>query len=86
MPEQTPSTPKQWTIQPGDLTPFVYDPRVHSRRYVLAQIDRYPPDVADSILRQAEELEAQALGLGFSLADQKHGTEEVGNSQPAPFA
>ena len=72
------SSAKAWTIYPGDEPPFIYDPRVHSRMYVEAMAERYPPEVAASVLEQADALERRALAEGYALATEEHGLDEVG--------
>jgi hypothetical protein len=67
-----------WTIYPGDAPTFVYDPRVHSRMYVEAMAERYSPEIAASILEQADALERRALLDGSPLATAEHGLDEVG--------
>jgi hypothetical protein len=77
MREEPESPAQEWSIRVPEGPPFVYDPRVHSRDYVRAQADRYPPEVADSIMRQAADLERRAVALGYQLASAEHGMEEV---------
>jgi len=72
-----PARAGDWMIHPGDQAPFVYDPRVHSPAYVWALSERYSPDVAQDILRQAAELNRRARAMGYDLAVEQHGLDEV---------
>jgi hypothetical protein len=72
------SSAKAWLIYPGDAPPFLYDPRVHSRMYVEAMAEHYPPEFADSIFEQADALERRAAAEGHALATEEHGLDEVG--------
>jgi hypothetical protein len=79
MSEPTEEPLLDWWIRPSTLPAFVYDPRVHSRRYVeayLERVDATPEEVAE-VLRRVIELEQQALALGEPLAEAEHGLDEV---------
>jgi hypothetical protein len=76
---------REWMIYPGDESPFVYNPRVHSHLYVQALAERYPAEVAESILQQAAELEARAKALGYSTAVEEHGLDEVLGPELPPY-
>jgi hypothetical protein len=86
MTEEAPISGAGWWLRPAELPAFVYDPRVHSRRYVLAYLERAgaSPMEAEDVLRQAEALEQRALALGYDLATAEHGTELL-ESQSPPF-
>src|SRR3982751_5989088 len=68
---------REWLGHPGDESPFVYFPPLHSRLYVEALAEHYSPAVTESILYQACELEQRALALGYSLAECEHSLEEA---------
>ena len=84
--QNPPTSGPAWLIHPGDGSPFLYDPRVHSRAYVQALAEHYPPDVMASILDQARKLEQQALDLGDPLAEEEHGMDEALPSPPPTFS
>ncbi len=86
MAEMSSPSATDWLIHPGDESPFVYFPRVHSRAYVEALAEYYPPEVADDILRQADALEQRARALGYSLAEDEHGLDEALPSELAPYS
>jgi hypothetical protein len=71
MSTETPDSVQQWWIRPGELPDVLYDPRVHSRAYVEAYLERVDasPQEAEEVLRQADELEQRARALGYALAD-----------------
>ena len=66
-------------IRSSTLPAFAYDPRVHSRRYVEAYLDRVDAtdEEADEVLARAVEIERQALALGYELAELEHGLDEA---------
>ena len=68
-----------WWIRPATLPAFTYDPRVHSRLYVLQYLERAGATEAeaDEVVRLARELEQRALALGYTLAESKHSLDEV---------
>jgi hypothetical protein len=75
--EQLP--PGNWWIRPATLPAFAYDPRVHSRLYVMNYLGRAGATEAevDEVVRLARELEQLALAQGFALAEAEHGLDEV---------
>ena len=76
----------EWLIHPGDESPFVYYPPVHSLAYVEALAEYYAPEVADDILRQAAELRQRARALGFTLAEDEHGMDAALPAEQAPYS
>ncbi|MBX5491178.1 MAG: hypothetical protein IRZ14_08455 [Chloroflexi bacterium] len=56
---------KAWLIQTTEIPPFIYDPLVHSRDYIMAYLEETGASEAEiaNVLRQAEELEARARAL-----------------------
>ena len=52
--------------------------------YVEAMAERYAPEIAASILEQADALERRALAEGYVLATEEHGLDEVGGLEPSP--
>lgn len=77
MSTETPDSVQQWWIRPGDLPDVLYDPRVHSRAYVEAYLERTDatPAQAEEVLRQADALEQLARALGYALADDEYEME-----------
>ena len=75
--EQLP--PGDWWIRPATLPAFAYDPRVHSRLYVLNYLERAGATDAEAeeVVRLAHELEQRALAQGYDLAEAEHGLDEV---------
>jgi hypothetical protein len=73
MSAETPDSVQQWWIRPGELPDVLYDPRVHSREYIEAYLERTnaSPLEREEVLRQADELEQRALALGYALADEE---------------
>ena len=73
-----------WWIRPEGRMPFVYDPRVHSRLYLRTHLQnlRVSPTEAEAILAEAAELERGALALGYALAEDEHGLDEVTGHHP----
>jgi hypothetical protein len=71
MSTETPDGVQQWWIRPGELPDVLYDPRVHSRVYIEAYLERVnaSPMEAEEVLRQVGELEQRARALGYELAD-----------------
>ncbi len=78
---------RDWLIRTAGVPPFVYDPRVHSRRYVWAYLDRVgaSPMEAEDVLRQARELEERAVALGYELASEKFGEAALLHPPPPSF-
>ena len=87
MSEESRSPAEEWMIRPAELPPLLYDPRVHSRQYVLAYLDRTgaSPQERDGVLRQADELEQRALALGYPLATEAFGLDESLPAHTPPF-
>jgi hypothetical protein len=85
MEERSAPAATDWLIRPGDESPFVYYPPIHSRAYVEALAEYYSPEVADDVLRQAVELERRAQTLGYTLAEDEHGLDEALPSELAPY-
>jgi hypothetical protein len=79
MSDPTPEIAFDPWIRPSTLPAFVYDPRVHSRRYVEAYLDRVDAtaEEEDEVLAWAVEIERQALRLGEDLAELEHGLDEA---------
>jgi hypothetical protein len=75
--EQLP--PGDWWIRPATLPAFAYDPRVHSRLYVLNYLERAGATDAEAaeVIGIARELEQLALAQGYALAEAEHGLDEV---------
>ncbi|HEY7067980.1 MAG TPA: hypothetical protein VII06_41395 [Chloroflexota bacterium] len=75
--EQVP--PGGWWIRPTTLPAFAYDPRFHSRLYVLNYLERAGATEAEvnEVIRSARDLEQQAVALGYDLAEAEHGMDEV---------
>jgi hypothetical protein len=61
----SPDVARAWLIQTTEILPFIYDPLVHSREYVLAYLDETgaSPEERENVLRQADDLEARARAL-----------------------
>jgi hypothetical protein len=85
MTEEAPSSATDWWIRRAGVPAFVYDPRVHSRHYVVAYLERLhaEPDEVEDILTQAEALERQAIALGYNLARAEHGTWVLESLSPS---
>jgi hypothetical protein len=75
--EQLP--PGDWWIRPATLPAFAYDPRVHSRLYVLQYLERAGATEAevDEVISIARDLERRAVAQGYALAEAEHGLDEV---------
>ncbi|HLI27311.1 MAG TPA: hypothetical protein VKZ60_09580 [Chloroflexota bacterium] len=56
---------RAWLIQTTEIPPFIYDPLVHSREYVLAYLEQAGASEAEvaNVLRQVEALEERARRL-----------------------
>jgi hypothetical protein len=56
---------RAWLIQTTEIPPFIYDPLVHSRDYVMAYLEQAGASEAEvaNVLRQAEALEERAQRL-----------------------
>lgn len=65
MSQETPEVAKSWLIHTTEIPPFIYDPLVHSREYVMAYLEETgaSPAEVENVLRQAEELEQRARAL-----------------------
>jgi hypothetical protein len=72
-------SPGGWWIRPATLPAFAYNPRVHSRLYVLNYLGRAGATDAevDEVLSLARDLEQRALAEGYALAEAEHGLDEV---------
>ena len=71
--------PGDWWIRAGTVPAFAYDPRVHSRLYVLNYLERAGATEAEAeaVLAVARELEQRAAAAGYALAEDEHGLDEV---------
>jgi hypothetical protein len=65
MSQEPANVARAWLIQTTEIPPFIYDPLVHSREYVLAYLEETgaSPAEVENVLRQAAELEARARAL-----------------------
>jgi hypothetical protein len=72
-------SPDGWWIRTATLPAFAYNPRVHSRLYVLNYLERAGATDAEvaEVLARARDLEQQALAQGYALAEAEHGMDEV---------
>lgn len=62
MSQENPALARAWLIHTTEVPPFIYDPLVHSREYVLAYLHdagASEQEIANA-LQQATELEARA--------------------------
>jgi hypothetical protein len=68
-----------WWIRPATLPAFAYDPRVHSRLYVMKYLGRAGATKAEvrEVIGLAWELEKLAVAQGYTLAETEHGLDEV---------
>ena len=65
MSQENPEVAKTWLIHTTEVPPFIYDPLVHSREYVLAYLAETGASDSeiDNVLRQADELEERSRAL-----------------------